>query len=907
MFSNSSGPANLKESTFANLQIQDSSVSNVAPFTVSTNGTNNFLGKSLEYQICIDSRNRDKLIYPEPNNFSLDLPFSRGLPVSRVTLASIELPLTQYIIEVNSNRIYFSEALDLIINDMESESLRNFTIEEYNGSVLAVQFPPYLNPIETISPIGTPLSAGDVITFTTTFTHSIETFGDIYESWGLSYPMTIIGTPLSTIQSAIATDEVTISRLVPSKNPYLQVISDTVFTLTLPSDFVGTVTFENNSSNSYGYVYSPGVPSPIFLANAIETILNSYTFRMNRYAVFFNGRTNTFGISIESLRDKSFINDLDQSEIQKCYTLSPAKLINNGGLTLASIMGFGCSDLPFPAFAGTTLSQSIGNPIGNCSDLSTNNGSGCNSCYGPYTKTFASIAGSRVFKSAKDSNVFYSTGSSFITDETQIKNLCSPTIQGEYGFQGISHCSIFPGNYNVEYFAIEMFLEMNRFYFPTNGTVSTPCVDYDNYPTPHFSFIDACSNCYNVELPYGRYIPTIFASALQDEMNVKAGNTDYVVKYNSTTDKIEFYTLSGLPFTLNFQNPITTSYIIIAGQKIAITMAERLGFINTNYSGQNFYTSDQKLNIPTKGLYYGSNCKKVYRTMNNIYLPVYNVLRKEFGVNPISINPMHGTIAASTNDTAIVTTSLEYRDTVLPASFQPFAHGLQPEDVVNIYVPSTGVTYTVVVSEIVSATQFKIDIGSIDPTLLDGSLEVCVSMASNPIANFYFGSFNTTMNSTSSSSSTNNSLGCYGDYNSSSGSINNNIASSIPPQILGFEPTARLWTSLTSFPYFASGVYNFDPPPYILIQISPNESRYIQHKYKNDNLTDIFAKLVLYPQFREIRSYDMSQQFSGLKIMNRIHFRILTPTHELYNFHGSDWSSTLIFTISGATGALSLY
>src|SRR5690606_30169558 len=114
-------------------------------------------------------RNRDIITYPEPNNFSIELPFSRGLPVSRVTLASIELPLTQYIIEVNANRIYFSEALDLIVNNMESDALRSFIIEEQynnnnNNNLLTVQFPSYLNPIESISPVGSPVGAGHIIT-----------------------------------------------------------------------------------------------------------------------------------------------------------------------------------------------------------------------------------------------------------------------------------------------------------------------------------------------------------------------------------------------------------------------------------------------------------------------------------------------------------------------------------------------------------------------------------------------------------------------------------------------------------------------------------------------------------------------------------------------------------------------
>jgi hypothetical protein len=205
-------------------------------------------------------------IYLDPNNFSIDLPFSRRLPVSRITLASIELPLTQYIIEVNANQIYFSEALDIIINNIEFESLKNFTIEEHDGSLLQIQFLPYLNPIKSINPIGTLVGTSDTITFTTYFLHSIKSFGDIYDSWGLSYPMTLINTLLNTLQGYNTTIE-TVTRLVPLKNPYLTINFENEFSITLPPDFNRTITFtDNNKINSY--VYSLGIPSPAFLANS---------------------------------------------------------------------------------------------------------------------------------------------------------------------------------------------------------------------------------------------------------------------------------------------------------------------------------------------------------------------------------------------------------------------------------------------------------------------------------------------------------------------------------------------------------------------------------------------------------------------------------------------------------------
>jgi hypothetical protein len=61
---------------------------------------------------------------------------------------------------------------------------------------------------------------------------------------------------------------------------------------------------------------------------------------------------------------------------------------------------------------------------------------------------------------------------------------------------------------------------------------------------------------------------------------------------------------------------------------------------------------------------------------------------------------------------------------------------------------------------------------------------------------------------------------------------------------------------------------------------------------------------VLYPPYRVERGYPLQKLGSGPCVLSQLHIRILNPWHTLYNFHGRNWSLTLVLTTQGTPVSL---
>jgi hypothetical protein len=769
-------------------------------------------GRPLEYQICIDSRNRDLAVYPEPNDFTIPINFSRGLPVQRISLGSIELPLPQYIIEEAWNRIYFSEGLELIVNDPSNEGIRRFTIQEYdNDNIIVAEFPAYLNPIIDVNPAIA--SAGDTVVFTTMYTHSLELFSSEYARIGL--PMSITATPLTGNITNLIND--------------FHVLNETEFEIVVPDG----VTFQSSMPSSsdipiYGFVHAPAIPSPDILAAMLTNALNNGPYyHVNQYEVTFNPSTNQFCISIVSTNSitAAQYNQSNDLNIQKnCTLLSPASIVANGTNSLSFLMGFGCSNLPFPPF----------NPI-----------------YGAITTQGG-------------------CGSSYIC--------------GNYCFQCLSYISIYAANYNIEVFSLEFYVQINRFFF------DAPCCTTSQGTPPRMVFSDSCGLCHLIELPYGRYLADTFAAEIEAQMNAAVGSTsEYSVIFDTAKQKFVFKSNSGNSFGLEFDDIRNTQTIFISGlgKTLPLTFAQRLGFYDTRYIGSNIYESATKIHVPSKGC----NCSSMpIRALNNVYVPLFNPLHRVLGVNANFMRPVLVVVDSTDTDEGTVTFSslIQLLDPSCGASLPdvdpvPFAHGFQPDDVVTIQITtSSGTTiYTAVVSEVIDATTFVVEIGSLSTSVFTDSdiTSICVGLQGTPIFNLFFGSV---CNSAIRKAST----------------FPSNV---IKHEVLGFAETAIQWDGPTSLPFFAQGQYNFSPPDYLLLILEPSESRYSIHTYKEDTITNVFSRIILYPAYRDIKNLPNEQVYQGLKVITELHFRILNPDHTLYNFHGQNWSATLIFSCAAAT------
>lgn len=840
-----------------------------------------------EYTVCIDSRNRDVELYPEPNDFKLSVNFSRGLPVQRIYLGSFELPLPQYIIEKAWNRIYLSEGFALIVNNESELCLREFRVREFDNSnssghsvppcsfdtmgsssgdrVVTAVLPIWLNPI-----VGTSLTDSSTVQFTTLYDHALEIRGE----WDWGQPIRIIST--------VMTDPSLVN--LTADNPNFSITSPNTFEITnIPPPDVASLV-----PNQGGFVHAPAIANPEKLASMVTTSLNRASISQ-RYLVEYDVYRNQFCLKLATLSDaicpivrysdhnSSCCSDFNTrrsvnrtpSTVDGTITsvdVISAAIIASGSNCLSYVMGFGCTDLPLP----------------------------------PGQEAFT-------------------------------KGVC-----GQFCYQCLSYLELMPGNYNLETFPSQFSLQANRFYF--EPTCMPPSVVV---PPPMLVFSDECGMCHTAIIPFGKYSPESLAVAIQNAMNSFSPTNDYRVEYDQNKGKFVFHTVSGRLFGLEFEDPRDKGLTFIGGTVKEVRMSERLGFTPSCYRGQSMYMSNRPFHVPTKGC----RCTSIpERLLSNIYIPLLSRSKKEFGINACGTRVAAGSLTDIGNGMVRVETSLS--PPPAPPGLADYAHGFQPEDVVTVLVDpglGTATSYELVVSEVPNATSFLAETsGLANSSVFSGAVNrpVCVSLFGPVILNLYFGtncgeSSNSNHNSShsnssgSSSGATPLSLTSSSSHHQRPGSAHHHYHSGgggkgtgggdgalfttfptslIKSEITGFPPKAILWHGPTSLPFFAPNQFSLDPPDYLLVQlVEPNESKFIQHSYQSDTITSLFAKLVVYPPLRVERATPMETIFQGLKVVNQLHIRILTPDHRLYNFHGRNWSASLIFVVSAMSGSQLCY
>tara|TARA_B100000945_G_scaffold160805_1_gene129119 strand:+ start:48 stop:2291 length:2244 start_codon:yes stop_codon:yes gene_type:complete len=130
-----------------------------------------------------------------------------------------------------------------------------------------------------------------------------------------------------------------------------------------------------------------------------------------------------------------------------------------------------------------------------------------------------------------------------------------------------------------------------------------------------------------------------------------------------------------------------------------------------------------------------------------------------------------------------------------------------------------------------------------------------------------------------------------------------NLPKSIPPRSLGFGKGAIQWGvdgiissgNLQLPPFEAKGVHSLDHPDYVLIYIEEGKKNVgLQHRYEN-NTTTPFAKLVLYPMFREERMLPRDTTLLGSEMLSTFTLKFRNPDGTPYHFHSVDFSFSLNF------------
>lgn len=129
-------------------------------------------------------------------------------------------------------------------------------------------------------------------------------------------------------------------------------------------------------------------------------------------------------------------------------------------------------------------------------------------------------------------------------------------------------------------------------------------------------------------------------------------------------------------------------------------------------------------------------------------------------------------------------------------------------------------------------------------------------------------------------------------------------ASSTLPKALGYE---RLGLEARAYQYIIDGVqsfaapfvYNLEGPDYVLIFLNDGKrNTNMIHQSLND-ISNPFAKIVLYPQFREERALTRELLLSSGESFSRFTIMVRNPDGSPYEMNGAVWSFTLNFVIQG--------
>jgi hypothetical protein len=122
----------------------------------------------------------------------------------------------------------------------------------------------------------------------------------------------------------------------------------------------------------------------------------------------------------------------------------------------------------------------------------------------------------------------------------------------------------------------------------------------------------------------------------------------------------------------------------------------------------------------------------------------------------------------------------------------------------------------------------------------------------------------------------------------------------MPPRFLGYGDTDALFAPFPAPvpPFVSPYSYDLDPPKCVLLVLNtPNGATHTNHAWGESNLPNIFAKIILYPQFRLERNYPMIMMVPEVLQISQVQFLWLNPDHTPYQFHGKNWSCTLNFVV----------
>jgi len=419
-------------------------------------------------------------------------------------------------------------------------------------------------------------------------------------------------------------------------------------------------------------------------------------------------------------------------------------------------------------------------------------------------------------------------------------------VTGQYGFCACeSVVAIPPGNYDASTLGNVLSTQLNRFYFPCGCGNVAPTVR-------NFVFSDQCGTCYAITIPCGLYCADTFAAFLEEQMNAADTGKSYTVTYTPATGFC-ISAAQGNQFALEF------------GDSTAMEVAYRMGFPTISLRGRSTYCSCQVPVIPQK------DCCIDPRCLSQVYEVIYNANTPQFCIIPSVPKPITATLIVC--DAGPATTA-----TVTGA----YAHGLSAGDVVRLSVSTVGTIEAVVVS-IVDAFEFVIELGSVDCAATFTDNTTCYQNAQFPALNLFLAPANCQINP-------------------------------IKPIFLGFLPQDKLYIMGESDSSLccttSTALVNLDLTPYLLLVAEFPSNLFTGNSHTSPDqqtMTQILAKIILYPNFRLERIMNFNGFIQGLENVSQIKLVLLTPDHKPYKMHNINWSGTLVFLVPQGVVKLTQY
>lgn len=416
-------------------------------------------------------------------------------------------------------------------------------------------------------------------------------------------------------------------------------------------------------------------------------------------------------------------------------------------------------------------------------------------------------------------------------------------------------------------FTSELEAAVNRLYFPLGAQK-----DYNGI-TPHLIiFTDPDGHLLTCPIPCGRYTPLQLCAHLETEMTNAASETapgtSFAVGYEeerfrvSCERRVRGSVVHPVAFELLFHHPLSID-------------GARLGFSNQPHCGSSCYIASER-----------TKCAKAFgKHVGNLIRVGEIGCQKRFRFHSTHPPPMIGVVATTTDQGC-----LEVRTHI---NKFPFAHGLQPGDIVHISASnSTPVVTLDEKSTSLREMEAKGTSARI-PQLCScvvaaGTTDPCVLRFFPPASCDGLSEQHTAIH-----------IHCEVEPW--------NMAfckpKSLQAHMLGFPPKVVEWGvdgSVTDDigkripPFDAPFTHSLDHPDYILMTFSESSGALLEHNFNGQN-KQVFCKLSLYPLFREERMLPRDTTLLNSQV-SKFTLSFWNPDMQTpYQFHGAQFSFSLSF------------